>query len=32
MINVNVSVDNTKYVEKIIFGTLLHVVDKMGNI
>ena len=32
MINVNVSVKNVMYVEKIIFGILLHVVVKMENI
>ena len=32
MINVNVSVRNTIYVKRIIFGILLHVVVKMENI
>ena len=31
-INVDVSVKNVKYVKKIIFGILLHVVVKMENI
>ena len=31
-INVDVSVKNTMYVKKIIFGILLHVVVKMENI
>ena len=31
-INVDVSVKNVMYVEKIIFGILLHVIAKMGNI
>ena len=31
-INVDVSVKNIMYVKKIIFGILLHVVVKMGNI
>ena len=30
-INVDVSVKNIKYVRKIIFGILLHVVAKMEN-
>ena len=32
MINVDVSVKNVMYVEKIIFGILLHPVAKIGNI
>ena len=32
MINVDVSVTNIIYVEKMIFGILLHVVVKMVNI
>ena len=32
MINVNVSVRNTIYVKRIIFGILLHVAVKMENI
>ena len=32
MININVSANNVIYVEKIIFGILLHVVMKMENI
>ena len=32
MMNVDVSVKNTIYVKKIMFGILLHVVVKMGNI
>ena len=32
MINVDVSVKNVMYVKKIMFGILLHVVIKMGNI
>ena len=32
MINVDVSVKNVIYVKKIMFGILLHVVVKMGNI
>ena len=31
-INVNVSVKNVMYVEKIMFGILLHVVVKMENV
>ena len=31
-INVDVSIKNTMYVEKIMFGILLHVVEKMENI
>ena len=31
-INVNVSVENDLYVKTIMFGILLHVVVKMGNI
>ena len=31
-INVDVSVKNVIYVKKIIFGILLHVLVKMGNI
>ena len=31
-INVDVSVKSVMYVKKIIFGTLLRVVAKMGNI
>ena len=31
-INVDVSVKNNIYVKNIIFGVLLHVVVKMGNI
>ena len=31
-INVDVNVKNTIYVKKIMFGILLHVVVKMGNI
>ena len=31
-INVDVSVKNITYVKKIIFGILLHVIVKMGNI
>ena len=31
-INVDVNVENTIYVKKIMFGILLHVVVKMGNI
>ena len=32
MINVDVNAKNIIYVKKIIFGILLHVVAKMGNI
>ena len=32
MINVDVSVKNVMYVKKIMFGILLHVVIKIGNI
>ena len=32
MINVDVSVENVMYVKKVIFGILLYVVVKMGNI
>ena len=32
MIKVDVSVKNNKYVKKIIFGILLHVITKMENI
>ena len=32
MANVDVSVKNNIYVKKIIFGVLVHVVAKMGNI
>ena len=32
MMNVDVSVKNNIYVKKIMFGILLHVVVKMGNI
>ena len=32
MVNGNVSVKNVMYVEKIIFGILLHVVVKIENI
>ena len=32
MMNVDVSVKNTIYLKKIMFGILLHVVVKMGNI
>ena len=31
-INVDVSVNNVMYVEKIMFGVLLHVIAKMENI
>ena len=31
-INVDVSVKNVMYVKKIIFGILLHVMSKTGNI
>ena len=31
-INADVSIKNTMYVEKIMFGILLHVVEKMENI
>ena len=32
MINVNVSVKNVMYVEKIMFGILIHVIVKIENI
>ena len=32
MINVDASVKNAMYVKKMMFGILLHVVVKMGNI
>ena len=32
MINFDVSVKNVMYVEKIMFGILLHVIGKMENI
>ena len=32
MINVDVSAKNVMYVKKIMFGILLHVIVKMGNI
>ena len=32
MINVDVSVKNVMYVKKIMFGILLHVIEKMENI
>ena len=31
-INVDVSVINVRYVKKIMFGMLLHVIEKMENI